>query len=105
MNDNLSILPEIDGIIILITSPGGIGSATVWLPHNYKSRDIVVRFQYSVDRPFQYLEGFTAYVDNNEISMENCHKKQNEFIEIVLPRKYINKKGNKLELNWVDVYR
>lgn len=122
-----------DGLNVTVTSPSGIGGATVQVKKGAWAGEVRLRFQHEDKRGFRSLEGFT--LTTNVLKVEGALKDSGRIpfflagpdgtfaakasptgtvnvtvgekdgaIEVTLPAHLLTS-ANRVELQWVDAYR
>ena len=103
--DALTVREEKDRTVFLITSPSGIGSATITPTAGQWPTRAVVRFLYTADRGFQRLEGIDATTNRQEraVPLEKAALHDGA-MELPLSPELLNG-ATHVKLSWVDAYR
>lgn len=104
--DQATVLESPSGTVVYITSPKGIGGAT--LTAQAWPAKIAIRLRYSSERPFARLEGFASQIfpaaGGEAVTLE--HRIQNDaqglVIQIDLPASL---RSGRVQMSWVDAYR
>ena len=105
-DDQATVLATPTGTVIYITSPRGIGEAT--LQAAAWPAKIAVRPRYASDRAFGRLEGFACYVfpaaggDGVLVEHKIVTDAQGLVVQIELPASL---RSGRVQLSWVDAYR
>lgn len=103
--DSIEIERGKDAPRFLVTSPSGIGTATITLWQGNWPSDVRVRLRHAGDRPFTKVEGFTCAVGGKRpVEVRNITYATN-YTEVQLPAEVLRSRSTKLHLQWVDYYR
>lgn len=103
--DRIEIQRERDATTFLVTSPSGIGAATITLWQGDWPSDVRVRLRYVQHRPFMKVEGFTCAIGDKRPVEVTAITYTPNYAEVTLPPEVLRSRGGKLLLQWVDYYR
>jgi hypothetical protein len=103
--DQWELTCDTAGPVLLITSPSGIGEATVRLLDSRPCASFAVGLRYADGQPFERLEGFSV-VNGSGDRWENppwsvgCG-----YMRVALPQAVFESGDSSLTIQWVDMYR
>lgn len=103
--DRIEIQQDGSSAAFLVTSPSGIGGATLTLWQGVWPKDVRVRLRYAEGRPYTRLESFTCAVGSKapvEIGAVEWHP---EYAEVDLAAGGLRSTARTVQLQWVDAYR
>jgi hypothetical protein len=105
--DSLRILERDGSAVLLVTSPSGIGGATIKFRDGSCPSSVAVSLRYREGEPFRYLEGFIVRAGKQQEFSIPCARRRSsaEPMEVVLPEVILRAKPPSLELEWIDAYR
>jgi hypothetical protein len=90
---------------LLITSPSGIGEATVQPDATCPLTGLLIGLRYAANRPFTRLESFEVTAENGgqwtAFTVCTCAG----FMQVTLPQAALAPENGALTLRWVDAYR
>lgn len=93
------------GTVVLITSPSGIGAATIRPRNAWPDPPLLIGLRYKSGEPFTRLEGFHARASSGEEWRDLASAAGSEGLLVELPAEALGKDITHLEIDWVDMYR
>jgi len=103
--DSIQPLVRGDTTIFVVTSPSGIGGATIQVNDGNWPAKTIVSFRYPDGRPFSSLEQFIVRGRVQRDLSVPCDKFQATSMEIEWPTELFEGAQPAIELSWIDAYR
>ena len=103
--DRISIQYAEDAVSFLITSPSGIGEATLKVLQGQWPKEVRIRLRYADGRGFTAVEGFSCSIRGRpplEVRAVTLHP---QYAEVLLPSDGLQGTGHPVQVRWVDYYR
>ena len=104
--DSIQPLARGDTTIFVVTSPSGIGAATIRVNDGHWPAQTIISFRYPDGRAFASLEQFIVRGHvQRDLSVPREKLQTTTTMDIELPMEIFEGAQPVIELNWVDAYR
>jgi len=103
--DQWELTCDADGPVFLITSPSGIGKATVHLLVSRPCASFAVGLRYAEGQPFQRLEGFSVVSGDGDRWEDLPGSAGCGYMRVALPKAAFDCSNSSWTIEWIDMYR